>query len=234
LKKDYVETDFVSIEGETRINIKLKSGTETEINSPGPIITRDEAQQLLNQLENTTSKDTVIFSGSKPPSLPTNYYNEMIEKISKNNTAFVIDTTGEALKNALPHEPILVKPNKHELEQLFDVTLTNQEAIVQYGQKLLEAGAQHVIVSLGGDGALLITKKGIFKGKSPKGILKNSVGAGDSMIAGFIGEYLQSRDPVNSFKMGIASGSATAFSNDLAKKDAILSLFPRVEVIRIS
>ncbi|WP_087974728.1 1-phosphofructokinase [Oceanobacillus rekensis] len=233
LEKDQVETDFVSIEGETRINIKLKSGKETEINSPGPVITSFEADQLLNQLENMTSKDTVIFSGSKPPSLPANYYNEMIDKISKNNTAFVIDTTGDALKNALPYEPLLVKPNQHELEQLFDVKLNSQEEIVHYGKKLLEAGAEHVIVSLGGDGALLITNNSIFKGLSPRGVLKNSVGAGDSMIAGFTGEYLQSRDPVKSFKMGIASGSATAFSNDLAKKDAVLSLLPKVEVTRL-
>jgi 1-phosphofructokinase len=233
LEKDQVNTEFVSIEGETRINIKLKSGTETEINGTGPEITKDEADQLLKQLENTTSKDTVIFSGSKPPSLPADYYNKMIDKLSNNNTTFVIDTTGEALKNALSYGPLLVKPNQYELEQLFNVKLHNQEEIVHYGKKLLDSGAKHVIVSLGGDGALLITKNGIFKGLSPEGNLKNSVGAGDSMIAGFIGEYIQSHDPVSSFKMGIASGSATAFSFDLAKKDAILSLLPKVEVTQL-
>ena len=234
LEKDQVKTDFVSIEGESRINIKLKSGTETEINSPGPVITKEEANKLLKQLENMTSKDTVILSGSKPPSLPADYYNKIIEKISNSNATFVIDTTGEALKNALTYGPLLVKPNQYELEQLFNVKLHNQEEIVYYGKKLLDAGAKHVIVSLGGDGALLISNNGIFKGLSPKGNLKNSVGAGDSMIAGFISEYIQSHDSISAFKMGIASGSATAFADDLAKNEAILSLLPKIEVTRLS
>ncbi|MFC4023356.1 1-phosphofructokinase [Oceanobacillus longus] len=233
LEKDRVKTDFIPIEGDTRINIKLKSDAETEINGQGPVITNAEAYQLLTQMESAESTDTFILSGSKPPSLPANYYSKMIEGITGKEAEFVIDTTGEALKKALPYKPLLVKPNQHELEQLFNVQLYTTEDISHYGKKLLEAGAKHVIVSLAGDGALLITKDGIYKGINPKGLVKNSVGAGDSMIAGFVGDYLVSHDPVKAFKMGIASGSATAFSNDLAKKEEILSLLPQVEVTSI-
>ncbi|MGJ9458324.1 1-phosphofructokinase [Oceanobacillus sp. CF4.6] len=233
LEKDLVKTDFIPIEGDTRINIKLKSDAETEINGQGPVITNAEADQLLTQMEAAERTDTFILSGSKPPSLPADYYSKMIESITRKKAEFVIDTTGEALKKALPYKPLLVKPNQHELEQLFNVQLNNAEDISHYGKKLLKAGAKHVIVSLAGDGALLITKDGIYKGINPKGIVKNSVGAGDSMIAGFVGDYLVSHDPVKAFKMGIASGSATAFSNDLAKKEEILSLLPQVEVTSI-
>ncbi|WP_249872629.1 1-phosphofructokinase [Oceanobacillus saliphilus] len=233
LEKDSVKSDFIRIEGETRINLKIKSDYETEINGLGPNIKKEEAELLLNQIKTTTSNDTVILSGSKPPFLPGNFYTKIIEIVKANKAQFVIDTTGEALKSALPYGPLLVKPNLHELEQLFEVKLKNQRDIIHYGKKLLEAGAKHVIVSLAGDGALLVTKDGIYKGTSPKGTVKNSVGAGDSMIAGFIGEFSHSFDPLEAFKMGIASGSATAFSNDLANKELILSLIPEVKVSRL-
>ncbi|WP_010651505.1 1-phosphofructokinase [Oceanobacillus massiliensis] len=233
LENDHVMTDFIQINGDTRINIKLKSGTETEINGRGPSITKEEADQLLHQMDRTGSKDTVILSGSKPPSLPDNYYQSIIESISQSRAEFVIDTTGEALMAALPYKPLLVKPNSHELAQLFEVNLNTQQDILHYGSKLLDAGAKHVIISLAADGALLITNDGAYIGKSPKGTVKNSVGAGDSMIAGFIADYLQKQDPISAFKMGIASGSATAFSDDLAKKDDILSLLSEVHVTRI-
>jgi len=233
LKKEQIQSDFISINGETRINIKLKSEMETEINGRGPVITSEEAERFLKQLENISSEDTVILSGSKPSSLPDGFYGTIIEKIIRNQAEFVIDTTGEALKAALPYQPLLVKPNTFELAQLFHVDLNHEEDIVHYGKKLLEAGAQHVIVSLGGDGAILITADGIYRGGNPKGTVKNSVGAGDSMIAGFIGDYMQHKDPVQAFKMGIAAGSATAFSDDLAKKEDILDLLPVINVTRL-
>lgn len=233
LSKDAVKADFISINGATRINIKLKSTEETEINGRGPVITNEEAGQLLNQLNHVTANDTVILSGSKPPSLPENFYDLIIEKVIENGAQFVIDTTGKALQTALPQEPLLVKPNAFELSQLFETTITNQEETIHYGKKLLQAGAKHVIVSLGGDGALLLTEEGIYQGTAPKGVLKNSVGAGDSMIAGFVSDYQKNQDAISAFKMGIACGSATAFSSDLAKKDDILSLLPTIEVTRI-
>lgn len=233
LQKDGVHTDFVKINADTRVNIKLKSDSETEINGRGPEILKNEARFLLKKSENITSSDMVVLSGSMPSSLPTDFYEQLIKRITATNAKFTIDTTGASLKSALPYHPFLLKPNLLELAQLFGVNFKNKDDILYYGKKLLELGAQNVIVSMGGDGALLFTKDVIYRGISPKGTVKNSVGAGDSMVAGFIGEYEKSGDVVFAFKMGLASGSATAFSDDLAKRDAILNLFDNVDVSRL-
>lgn len=233
LRKDGVPTDFISIEQDTRINIKLKSDEETEINGQGPTITQEEANQLIQKFKNLTPEDSVILSGSKPPSLPEDYYEKLIQIITNQQASFIIDTTGKDLMAALPYNPLLVKPNKEELAELFQVPINDKDDVLTYGNELLELGAEHVIVSMAGEGALLLTKNGTYQGYNPKGTVKNSVGAGDSMIAGFTGEIIQSKDPVKAFKMGIASGSATAFSDDLAKKDDILSLLNQVEVKEI-
>ncbi|WP_068677722.1 1-phosphofructokinase [Oceanobacillus sp. Castelsardo] len=233
LNKDGVHSDFVSISDDTRINIKLKSDVETEINGRGPVITSSEANDLLSRLDKISEKDTVILSGSKPPSLPEDFYEEMVKKVKKTNAEFVIDTTGKDLKATLPYKPLLVKPNREELSELFNVNLKTIKDVIPYGKKLLDMGAKHVIVSMAGDGALLFTNNGIYQGFNPKGNVKNSVGAGDSMIAGFIGQYTKKQDPIAAFKMGIACGSATAFSDDLAKKETILSLLNQVELKEI-
>lgn len=231
LHKDGIHTDFVPVQDDTRINIKLKSEIETEINGLGPTISKKESEALLRQIDHIASGDNIlVLSGSKPPSLPADYYNSLIEKIADSNAAFVIDTTGKDLQAALPYKPLLVKPNKAELAELFGVEINSKQAVLQYGAKLLELGAAHAIVSMADEGALLFTETGTYQGVSPKGMVKNSVGAGDSMIAGFIGEYMRTKDAVQSFKMGLASGSATAFSSDLANKDAILTLLDEVEV----
>jgi 1-phosphofructokinase len=228
-----VNTDFIAIQDDSRINIKLKSKEETEINGRGPVISQEEANKLIQQLEQLTEEDLVVLSGSKPPALPENYYLQLVKVITESNAKFIIDTTGKDLMSSLPFHPLLVKPNKEELSELFQETIASEDDILVYGKKLLELGAEHVIVSMAGEGALLFTINGIFKGVSPKGTVKNSVGAGDSMIAGFTGEYMQSNDPVKAFTLGIASGSATAFSDDLAKKDDILSLIDSVHVRQI-
>ncbi|GAB3056093.1 1-phosphofructokinase [Virgibacillus ainsalahensis] len=232
LKNDAIPSDFIPIHADTRINIKIKSDTETEINARGPAIEKEEAEKLLTQMEKITSADTVILSGSKPPSLPEDYYMELIKRLIENKAEFIIDTTGKALQAALPYKPLLVKPNLQELEQLFDVSIHTKEQILQYGQKLQDAGAKHVIVSMAGEGAFLFTKNGIYQGTTPKGTVKNSVGAGDSMIAGFIGEYKQSSDAIQAFQTGIAAGSATAFSSDLAKEKDIQAIRDQVEIRR--
>lgn len=231
LHKDGIHTDFVPVQDDTRINIKLKSEVETEINGLGPTISKKESEALLRQIDHIASGDNIlVLSGSKPPSLPADYYNSLIEKVADSNAAFVIDTTGKDLQAALTYKPLLVKPNKAELAELFGVEINSKQAVLQYGAKLLELGAAHAIVSMADEGALLFTETGTYQGVSPKGMVKNSVGAGDSMIAGFIGEYMRTKDAVQSFKMGLASGSATAFSSDLANKDAILTLLDEVEV----
>ncbi|MBC5638344.1 1-phosphofructokinase [Ornithinibacillus sp. BX22] len=230
LTKEGVRSDFIQIQEDTRINIKLKSEEETEINGRGPSISPEESKKLMEKLSYLTPEDTVVLSGSKPPSLPDDYYLQLVELITKQGASFIIDTTGQELFTALPLNPLLVKPNKEELAELFQVSITSEADVLTYGNKLLELGAEHVIVSMAGEGALLFTKNGTYKGINPKGTVKNSVGAGDSMIAGFTGEYMQSKDPIQAFKMGIASGSATAFSDDLAKKQDILSLLDQIEI----
>lgn len=227
-------TNFIRIKDETRTNIKLKSSGETEINGLGPDIDSDESDQLLQQLEQITKEDTVILSGSAPPSLAQHYYEEMVKIIANTGSAFVVDTTGESLKSTLAYRPLLIKPNKEELAEIFKVTLNKQDDLIKYGRKLLDLGARNAIISMGGDGAFLFTDNGIFKGNTPKGKVQNSVGAGDSMVAGFTGKYNETKDAVEAFKWGLAAGSATAFSADLATGKAIFALLNEVEVNQIS
>lgn len=230
LNKLDVRTDFVTIQEDTRINIKLKSEQETEINGRGPALSKEEVAAFLKKLEGIQKSDTVIFSGSKPPSLADNFYEQLIQQVTQQGADFAIDTTGKALESSLIYKPLVVKPNIHELEALFDVELKSDEEIVYYGRKLLDKGAKHVIISMGGDGALLLCEQGTYKAAAPKGVLVNSVGAGDSMVAGFISSYLKSNHPVQSFKTSVASGSATAFSEDLASAEAIENLFSHVQI----
>lgn len=230
LERDGVTTDFTKISGDTRINIKLKSNSETEINGNGPEITNEEASSLLNKLNEIKKEDIVILSGSKPPSIPKDFYQKMVGIILQKGAEFVIDTTSSELIRILPYHPLLVKPNLEELEDIFGVAMNNEEDVIRYGKKLVEAGAKNVIVSMGGEGAFLITKQHVYRGINPKGNVINSVGAGDSLIAGFISCYAETGDVVAAFQTGIASGSATAFSSDLAKRDDIFSLLEKVEI----
>ncbi|MCG5103701.1 1-phosphofructokinase [Oceanobacillus alkalisoli] len=230
LKRDGIATDFTKIASDTRINIKLKTNPETEINGKGPVIQSEEAEKLMAKLKAISSDDIVILSGSKSPSLPADFYERIIQEIE---AQFVIDTTGDDLEKSLSYRPLLVKPNLQELEQLYSVKLTEEQDIIETGKRLIEAGARHAIVSMGADGALLFTENAVYKGISPKGELKNSVGAGDSMVAGFIGECVKTKDIVQAFKMGLAAGSATAFSYDLAKADEINALINQTTVTKL-
>lgn len=234
LEKEGVHTQFVSIKGDTRINVKLKSDSETEINGQGPAITDVEANQLMKQMDLMTDEDIVVLSGNKPPSLPEDFYQNMIGKIVSRNADFVIDTTGPELKNALVHKPLLVKPNHHELAELFNATFESAEDIIPYGKKLIALGAQHALVSMAGDGALFFTGEKVYQATVPKGTVKNSVGAGDSMIAGFIGALVDTKDPLKAFQKSVATGSATAFSDDLATQAEINALLKEVIVTEIA
>lgn len=230
LQNESLRTDFVHIAGDTRINIKLKHGEETEINGQGPVISEGEREALFGKLSGLESGDIVVLSGSIPPSLGADFYGLLIGICKQKNAEFVIDTTGRALLEALPHRPLLVKPNHHELGELFGTTLESKQDIAFYGQKLLEQGAQNVLVSMAGEGAFLITREGTFHANVPAGKVRNSVGAGDSMIAGFIGGLTRSGDLMEAFRTGVACGSATAFSDDLAEKALIEDLLPQVSI----
>ncbi|QDH19706.1 1-phosphofructokinase [Saccharibacillus brassicae] len=230
LKSESIVTDFVNVQGDTRINIKLKHGQETEINGQGPVIGSEEADQLVDQLAKLTPADIVVLSGSVPPSLGGAFYDRLIRVIGERGARFVIDTTGDALLKALPYGPLLVKPNHHELAELFGVEIQGREDLITYGRKLLGMGAQNVLISMAGDGALLVTAERVYHANVPRGEVKNSVGAGDSMIAGFVGTFSQTGDPLSALRTGTASGSATAFSDDLAERSKIESLLPQVQV----
>lgn len=234
LQKEGLDCDFTEIGDDTRINIKLKSATETEINGGGPEITNQEIQLLKQQLSNVQKGDIVILSGSAPSSLRKGCYQELIAIVKEKDADFVIDTTGQDLADALSSEPLLVKPNNHELADLYDTTFNSIADIIPYGKRLLADGARHVIISMAGDGALLFTDAGVYQSNVLKRPLKNSVGAGDSMIAGFIGAYEKTSDPLTAFKMGVACGSGTAFSDDLATREMIDSLLDEVIVTKIS
>lgn len=233
LKNEGVNTDFTRVVGDTRINIKLKSDVETEINGIGPKISAEEANALLNKLSQISNEDIVVLSGSKPPSLSEDFYHKVAKRTREKGAEFVIDTTSNELKTILPFRPLLVKPNLEELEAIFDIKMNGLDDVITYGKKLLELGAQNVIVSMGGNGALLFTDEDVYQGINPKGTVKNSVGAGDSLIAGFISRYVETKDVVSAFQLGIASGSATAFSSDLAKRNEILSLVKKVGIKRL-
>lgn len=234
LEKEGVHTQFVSIEGDTRINVKLKSDTETELNAQGPVITNSEVTQLMKQIDSLAAHDIIILSGNKPPSLPEDFYQNLIAKVISKQADFVIDTAGAELLNALVHKPLLVKPNHHELADLFGATFESVEDIIPYGKKLIALGAQHALVSMAGDGALFFTGEKVYQATVPKGIVKNSVGSGDSMIAGFIGALVDTKDPLKAFKKSVATGSATAFSDDLATQAQINALLKEVTVTEIA
>ncbi|WP_416297626.1 1-phosphofructokinase [Paenibacillus illinoisensis] len=233
LQEDQIQTDFVTIADDTRINIKLKHGDETEINGLGPAIREEEAAQLLQKLSSLQKGDIVVLSGSIPPSLGTDFYDRLIQVCKQTGAEFVIDTTGPALMEALVHKPLLVKPNHHELAELFGVNIETREELVLYGRKLLEAGAKQVLISMAGEGALLITGSDVYHASVPKGKVKNSVGAGDSMIGGFIGTYVLHGDILEAFRTGVASGSATAFSDDLATREFIEELRGEVTITKL-
>lgn len=233
LKEEQINTAFTNVQSDTRINIKLKSDTETEINGLGPLLSEKEIEDLKQAMNNVKKGDIVVLSGSTPASLRNGFYQELIEIIRGKEAEFVIDTTGDDLKDALAKRPLLIKPNNHELAELYHTEFKSIEDILPYGKKLLEEGAQNVLISMAGDGALLFTKDGAYQSNVLVRPLKNSVGAGDSMIAGFIGSYSKDHDPVEAFKWGVACGSATAFSDDLATKALIDELIPEVEITKI-
>ena len=230
LEKTGLKTNFTPIKADTRINVKIKAQAETEINGRGPELTKEEIAAFTAQFDKLTADDVVIFAGSLVPSLSDDFYFDLIKVIRQKGAQFVIDTTGESLLKTLPENPLVVKPNNHELAELFGVKLNSIDDIVKYGKKLLEMGAQHVLISMAGDGGLMITKEKVYRSYAPKGTVINSVGAGDSMIGGFTGTYAKTKDPLEAFRYGLACGSATAFSEDLADADKINEILPMIEI----
>lgn len=223
--------EFVILEkGLTRINIKLKSGEETEVNGQGPDISREELEKLYEKLEKLDNGEYLVLAGSIPSTLPKDIYKTIMEKFAYKKFNFVVDATGELLLNVLELKPFLVKPNIHELEEIFGEKIDSVEEVAVHGRKLQALGAKNVIVSMGKDGALILTQTGkIITRTVPKGKLINSVGAGDSMVAGFLAKFIETQDYEQAFKWAVASGSATAFSKDLATKEEVNQLIDTME-----
>ncbi|WP_050606894.1 1-phosphofructokinase [Clostridium niameyense] len=223
-------TDFIKLKnGMSRINVKLKSTEESEINGRGPDIDEDALNNLFNKLDKLKENDILVLAGSVPNTLPKDIYEIIMERLIEKKVKFIVDATGELLLKVLKYKPFLIKPNHYELAELFNVEIKNQEEIIEYGKKLQQMGAENVLISMAGDGAIFISSTGqVVKSHVPKGILKNSVGAGDSMVAGFIAGYLKNNNLEEAFKMGVATGSASAFSEDLATYEQVKELLKQI------
>ena len=220
LEEKGICSDFIRLkEGLSRINVKLRSIDGTEINGEGPEIGKQELAKLLGRLDQLEKGDTLILAGSIPVSMPESIYSDILEQLECRGIQCVVDATGELLLNVLKYHPFLIKPNNHELGEIFGVTLTERDQIKPYAKRLQEMGARNVLVSMAGKGAVLLAEDGSFyETSAPKGRLVNAVGAGDSMVAGFVAGYLEKKDYSHAFKMGVSAGSASAFSENLTTK----------------
>ena len=225
-----LKTDFVHLEnGMTRINVKIKAGQETELNGAGPAIPESALQQLEAQLDKLTEGDILILAGSIPASLPQSVYERLLARLQGRGVRAVVDATRDLLVNVLPYHPFLIKPNNHELGEIFGVELKDRESVIPYAKKMQEMGAANVLVSMAGEGAVLAAANGkVYLAPAPKGKLVNGVGAGDSMVAGFLAGWLKEKDYRHAFHMGIATGSASAFSEYLATREQIEEVYRQV------
>lgn len=227
LEKESVKTDFVHLEnGNTRINVKLKAASETEINAPGPVIKKEDLNRLYRKLNNLKDGDFLVLSGSIPSSLPSSTYSEIAQMLSNKKINLVVDAEKELLGNVLKFSPFLIKPNHHELSEFFNKKFESKEDILLAAKALQKQGARNVLVSMAGDGGILVCESGeTYFSPAPSGKVLNSTGAGDSLLAGFLSQYISSKDYKKAFIMGLCTGSASAFSYNLATKDEIEEIY---------
>lgn len=229
-----INSEFIKInDGISRINIKLKSIDGTEINGQGPHIDSSHIEQLMNRLRRLESGDVLVLAGSIPTGISDNIYKDIMDMLKDKGVQIVVDATSRLLTNVLEYNPFFIKPNQHELGDIFNVTLNTQEEVIPYALELKKMGAVNVCVSMGGKGAILVADDGnVYKAKAPDGILKNSVGAGDSLVAGFLSGWIEKKDYEYAFRKGVATGSASAFSERLATNGEVNDLIGKVTIIR--
>lgn len=229
-----INSEFIKInDGISRINIKLKSIDGTEINGQGPHIDSSHIEQLINRLRRLESGDVLVLAGSIPAGISDNIYKDIMDMLKDKGVQIVVDATSRLLTNVLEYNPFFIKPNQHELGDIFNVTLNTQEEVIPYALELKKMGAVNVCVSMGGKGAILVADDGnVYKAKAPDGILKNSVGAGDSLVAGFLSGWIEKKDYEYAFRKGVATGSASAFSERLATNGEVNDLIGKVTIIR--
>lgn len=222
-----VESEFITIEkGVSRINVKLKSIDGTEINGRGPDIDSKSLEKLMNKLNGLAEGDVLFLSGSIPECIPDDIYRRIMAMLNNRGVTVVVDATRELLMNVLEYRPFLIKPNNHELGDIFGVKLSSRAEVVPYARELQKQGAVNVLVSMAGEGAVLVAEDGqVYESEAPKGKLVNGVGAGDSMVAGFMAGWLDRHDYRHAFYMGLAAGSASAFSEYLATKEEVEKVY---------
>lgn len=223
LERRGIKQEFIHIKnGMTRINVKLTSIDGTEINGQGPDISKEDMESLFLRLDQLEDGDVLFLAGSIPGLLPSDLYQKIMVRLEKKDILFVVDATRELLTNVLEYHPFLIKPNNHELGEIFGVELRTRESVVPYAKKLQEMGARNVLISMAGEGSVLVAEDGsIVSHEAPKGVLVNGVGAGDSMVAGFMAGYMKTKDYAYAYRMGASAGSASAFSEDLATEQEI-------------
>ncbi len=221
LAQKHIDADFVKVkQGETRINVKVREEEETEINASGPDVSKDELAVFYDQIKALNAGDYLVLSGSIPKSVPKTAYMDIMASICEKDVNVVVDASGELLLKSLAYRPFLIKPNHHELGEMLGIKINDKKDVERYAAMLKDKGARNVLVSMAGDGAVLLDETGnVHSMSAPKGKVKNSVGAGDSMVAGFLAGYIESGSYENAFKMGICTGSASAFSQELATRE---------------
>ncbi len=225
-----IQTKLITLrKGNSRINVKLKNLEGTEINGMGSEISESDLKKLMLLIGGMTKGDYLILAGSIPTSVPDSIYKDMMVMLENRGVEVVVDATGELLRQVLPYKPFLIKPNNHELGALYGVELLSRKEVVPYAKKLQEAGARNVLVSMAGKGAVLAAENGqVYEMNAPRGIFKNSVGAGDSMVAGFLAGWMEKQDYEYAFRMGVCTGSASAFSEEFAKREEVEALLTQI------
>lgn len=229
VKEKGIKSDFIKLrDGISRINIKIKAGEETEINAQGPNIAPDELESLMSKLDCIQDGDTLILAGSIPNTLPDDTYENMLERLKDKNVRIVVDATKKLLVNSLKYNPFLIKPNRQELSEIFDVEVKSEEDTIKYAKELQKLGAKNVLISLGGEGAMLVDENGdVHKAGVLKEKVINTVGSGDSMVAGFVAGYEKEKSYPYALKLGSVCGNATAFLPGLATKEKINELLKK-------
>ena len=224
------ECDFIQVkEGMSRINVKVKSDEESEINGMGPLITEEDVESLFAKLDELKAGDYLVIAGSVPSMLPPDMYERIMERLDGRGINIAVDAERDLLTRVLKYHPFVIKPNNHELGDIFGVTLKTREEVVPYAKKLQEQGARNVIISMAGEGAVFVSVEGeVAMSEAPKGTVVNSVGAGDSMVAGFLAGVIETGDMAQAFRMGLCTGSASAFSADLATREEVEGLLAKL------
>lgn len=229
LEEKGINADFIHVEnGTTRINVKLRAQKETEINGQGPRIAGEDIQRLYKKLDGLKDGDILVLAGSIPDTMPGSMYMDIMQHLQDKRLNIVVDATKDLLVNVLPYRPFLIKPNNHELGEIFHTRITDKDDVAKHARMLQEKGARNVLVSMAGAGAVLVTEDGKeFRAEAPKGTVVNSVGAGDSMVAGFLYGYLTEGNYEKAFRYGVCTGSASAFSEELATRAEVSALLEK-------